>query len=470
MLKYFRINDPYRLIVLFVLMLAFRLPVMLSGDFLTYPELYNLLIGERMGDGFKLYSEIWNRSAPLAGMTYGVIDFLFGRSQLAWQIISLLVVLVQCFLFNRILLAGKAFNENTYIPGVVYGILMTWFFDMYSLTPPLLGLTFVLIAMGGVFEHMELKAKRDEQLLYIGLHLGVAVMFFLPYVVVVFLIMIGFALFTGTTPRRYLLFLYGVSLPVILAIMFYMFTGRLKEVIAQFVLTLFDYPVTFYFEWLDLLLLFALPVFFILGGMFRLIQGARLTVFQSNLSRFMIIWMFFFILYFFLIKDIAPAYMIFLVPPAAFFISHYFFQFRKKWVAEIVFVIFLAGPLLFNLGTIFGFFITDEVIGTEDYIVAVPENESQVNGKRVLVLSQDLAPYRNAIPATPFLDYELSGELFTNPGYYDNLTLIANGFAGDMPDVIVDPQGLMGPVFEKIPVLARQFRSSGDGVYLRITD
>ncbi len=466
MLKYFRINDPYRLIVLFVLMLAVRLPVMLSGDFLTYPELYNQLVGERMGDGFKLYSEIWTKTGPLSGVIYGVMDLLFGRSQVAWQTISLIVVSIQCFLFNKILLMSKAFNENTYIPGVIYGVLMSWFFDLFTLTPAVLGLTFVLIAIGGVLGHMELKAKRDEQLLYIGLHLGVAVMFYLPYIIVVPLILLCFAFFTGTVPRRYLLFLYGTFLPVVLAIMFYMFTGRLREVFLQFVYTLVDYPVTSYFTWVEFLILFSLPLFFLLAGIFRVIQGARLTVFQSNLSQFMILWLLVGAAYFFINKEMATAYLVIFVPPVSFFISHYFFSIRKKWLAEIAFIIFLTGPVLFNLGTIYSFFFTADFIATDKYIVQANPYEV-TTGKSVLVLSTDLSPYQDARSATPFLDYYLSRDLFANPGYYDNLTRISSGFSFDMPDVIIDPEGLMGPVFNKMPTLGKQFEVSTPGVYIR---
>ncbi len=469
MLKYFRINDPYRLIVLFVLMLVLRLPVMLSDQFLTYPELYNQLVGERMANGFRLYSEIWTKTGPFSAAVYGVIDVLFGRSQLAWQIISLIVVSVQCFLFNKILLINKAFEENTYIPGVAYGVLMSWFFDMFSLSPAVLGLTFVIIAVGGVFEHMELKAKRDEQLLYIGLHLGVAVMFYLPYILVVPLILLGFLFFTGTVPRRYLLFLYGMILPVILAIMYYMFTGRLKEVLRQFVFSFFEYPVTHYFGWLELLILFALPIFFILGGIIRVIQGVRLTVFQSNLSQFMILWLLVGALYVFFVKEIAPVNLIFFLPPAAFFISHYFFSFRKKWIAEIIFLLFLAGPVFFNLGTAFSWFVTSDYIETDAYIVENEPSEATA-GKAILVLSPDLTLYRNATTASPFLDFHLSNELFANPGYYDNLTRISNGFADDMPELIVDPEGLMNGVFEKMPGLRQQFEQIRPGMYQRLAD
>lgn len=470
MLKYFRINDPYRLIVLFILMLAVRLPVMISNDFLTYPELYNQLVGQRMGEGFKLYSEIWAITGPFSGVVYGMIDLLFGKSQLTFQIVSLMVISFQCFLFNKMLLISKAFKENTYIPGVAYGILMSWFFDQYTLTPAILGLTFVLIAINGVLYHMDVKAKRDEQLLYIGLHLGVGILFYLPYVIFIPLILLGFLFFTGTIARRYVLFLYGALLPIFLGIMFYMFTGRLREVVMQYVYSLFDYPVTTYFTWLELSIVFALPAFLLLGGILKVIQGARLTVFQSNLSQFMILWLIFAAIYLFLTKIISPGYLVIFIPPTAFFISHYFFSFKKKWMAELLFLVFMAGPVLFNLGTIFNFFITSQYVNTSKYIVTKSPHDPLVAGKRILVLSNDLSPYLHSEVASPFLDYQLAQDVFTQPEYYDNLSLIADGFSADMPEVIIDPYEVMEPIFNLTPMLSRSYRKVNDGLYERIPD
>jgi hypothetical protein len=470
LLKYFRINDPYRLIVLFILMLAVRLPVMISSDFLTYPELYNQLVGQRMGEGFKLYSEIWAVTGPFSGVVFGMIDLLFGKSQLTFQLVALIIVSFQCFLFNKMLLISKAFKENTYIPGVAYGILMSWFFDQYTLTPAILGLTFVLIAINGVLYHMDVKAKRDEHLLYIGLHLGVGILFYLPYVIFIPLILLGFLFFTGTVARRYVLFLYGALLPLFLGIMYYMFTGRLREVVMQYVYTLFDYPATMYFTWLELAIIFVLPAFFSLAGILKVIQGARLTVFQSNLSQFMILWLIFAAVYLFLTKIISPGYLVIFIPPTAFFISHYFFSVKKKWMAEVLFLVFMAGPVFFSLGTIFDFFITSEYVGTSKYIVEPSSHESRVAGKRILVLSNELRPYLNAQVASPFLDYQLARDVFTQPEYYDNLSLIADGFSTDMPEVIIDPNEIMEPIFNLTPVLARSYRKVEDGLYERIPD
>ena len=100
MLTFFRLNDPYRLVIIFFLLLALRIPAMLN-DNLTIPELNYMLVGEKLTNGADLYSEIWDNIGPLSAMVYALIDFLFGKSQLAYQIIAWLFVFFQAFIFNR---------------------------------------------------------------------------------------------------------------------------------------------------------------------------------------------------------------------------------------------------------------------------------------------------------------------------------------------------------------------------------
>jgi hypothetical protein len=75
LLGYFRINDPYRLVIIFILLLILRLPYLISSEWLSIPELKWMLIGERMNDGAMLYVDIWDDIAPLSALVYKGINF-----------------------------------------------------------------------------------------------------------------------------------------------------------------------------------------------------------------------------------------------------------------------------------------------------------------------------------------------------------------------------------------------------------
>ena len=439
----------------------------IAGDTLTIPELDYLLVGEKFNEGNRLYSEIWTRLGPLSSIFYGVMNFVFGRSQLALQILALLVVFFQSLIFNKILLIHKAFDESTYVPALIYALLMSWFFDQFSLSPALLGLTFILLALNNVLAHLEFKAKKDEIILNIGIHIGVATLFYLPYAIAVPFVLISFAFFSSTIVRRYLLMVYGFLLPVLLTAMIFLLTGRLNEFVIQFLLPDFGQKEIF-IDWLHQLIIFGLPLLFFILGLLAVVQRVRFTVFQANLSKFMMIWVLFDIAYMFAVRNVVPANLAIFVPPVTYYISQYFLNIRRKWIAEILFTLFVFGAVLFNHGTLYNFFPTSDLIDISRYRIVSGDYDERVASRKILVLGSDIRPYASARSATPFLEWSLAGEVFQNPGYYDNLSVIGAGLKHDMPEMIVDQSKLMPVLKEYIPALKAY--NSSDGIYYRKED
>ncbi len=69
--------------------------------------------------------------------------------------------------------------------------------------------------------------------------------------------------------------------------------------------------------------------------------------------------------------------------------------------------------------------------------------------------------------ATPYLNLEISELQLGHVNYYDNLNTIYGNFYGDFPDVIIDSKGWMPEVFEKIPILEREYINMKEGYYVR---
>jgi len=438
----------------------------MAENSLTFPELDYLLVGEKFSNGERLYDEIWTRLGPLSSVFYGVLGFLFGRSQLALQIVAMLVVFLQSFIFNKILLDNKAYDEYTYIPGLIYALLMSWFFDQFSLSPALLGLTFLLLALNNVLNHLQFKAKKDEMIHTIGIHVGVATLFYLPYAIFLPFIILAFVFFSGTVIRRYLLMTYGFFLPLVLTAGIFMITGRLEEFLLNYIYPTFGNYSGGFFRWTDLLIIFAIPILFFLMSLASVIQRGRFTVFQANLSQFMVVWVVIGALYVFLVRIVVPANLLIFVPPLAYYLSHYFLNIRRKWMAEIIFTVFLVSAVLFNLGTFFNFFFTADYIDTENYIVQRAAYAEQTDGKKVLVLGPDISHYLNAEPATPFLEWSLARPVFSELDYYDNLSVIAKGLYADMPEIIIDQENLMPGLASRIPEFSK-YKSFDGVIYTR---
>ncbi len=95
---------------------------------LTIPELKWMIVGESISLKNILYLDVWDYLAPLSAMIYALIDSVAGRSQWGYQILAIFVVFIQCYLFNQLLISNKAYKENTYVPALIYAILMSAFF------------------------------------------------------------------------------------------------------------------------------------------------------------------------------------------------------------------------------------------------------------------------------------------------------------------------------------------------------
>jgi hypothetical protein len=75
-----------------------RLPYLISSEWLSIPELRWLLVGETLNEGDLLYVDILDDIGPLSAYVYSVLNFLFGRSQLAIQIFGFDPILFSGFL------------------------------------------------------------------------------------------------------------------------------------------------------------------------------------------------------------------------------------------------------------------------------------------------------------------------------------------------------------------------------------
>ncbi len=422
-----------------------------------------MLLGEKVANGALIYSEVWDSIAPLSALLYSIIDYFFGRSQIAYQFTGYLLICFQVFIFNRFLLTSRAYSENTYVPGLIYGILATVCYDMVTLTPFLIGLTFILLALKNIFNHIEVRAKRDEDILNIGLYIGLATISYLPFCVFALATLTIFIFFTGTVTRRYFLMTFGFLLPIILASGYFYLTNRLNDFVYSFFSPFTTIERVWFVSLKDTLRLFVAPLAFFVLALTRIIRGARLTNYQSRLTQTILVWSLFSILFILLADQNSPAVYLILAPGFAFYISHYFLMKKRGFFSEMSFT-FFAGLCIAT----FIFSLSDSWLkkyyNDEAYLL---ENEKRANEitERILVLEQDFRPYLNAEIATPFLNWQLSKQVFTNLNYYDNLTIVYNGINNDKPEVIIDPKNLMFEVFEEIPALRSLYFKSADGHY-----
>lgn len=446
-----------------------KLPAFNGSVPLTEPELKWMLVGEKLSESDAvMYKDVWDDTAPLAAGTYWLLHEIFGRSQLVYQILGLILILVQCVLFNNLLLRNKAYNESTYVPAIIYGLLMFSFFQFYTLSPVLISLTFVLMAINNAFFDIEHKTA-DNSLLSTGMLMGVASLFYLPSLVLVVALLFSYLLFTGTTPKSYFLFLYGLAIPWLLITVYYYWNDALLEFYINYVYALVFLDYSSYMDYRMLILITAIPLIFLILSFVKLFDAKRFTNFQERFQQTMFFFFLMALLAWWISNNRMPALLVLFIPVGAFYISHFFLLIRRRFITEIVFSLFFLSMVFLHFSTLYQWKVVANYLDYERLLVRATEYDPIVANKKVLYIGDHLSVYENASLATPYLNWKLSLMHLKQPEYYDNLLAIHTHFLKDKPAVIIDTKGVIQPLFARVPELSRQYeKGEKENVYVRI--
>lgn len=458
MISFFRLNDPYRIIGIFILLLIIRLPAWLGLVPLLQPELGWMLLGENIAAGDTLYIGVWDDIGPLSAMVYWLVDFLFGRSQLAYYLLSVLLVVVQAYIFNTTLIRYKAYNESTFVPSLFYMLLANIFYDFYTLSPVLLCLTFLVPALRNLFRQI-VGIGSDETILFLGLYTGLAGLFYLQSISLLVAFIFSLLIFTGTKPRQYLLLMVGFMLPLAAFMLYYSWQYGLDSLYWQYIGSFELLPEDNYLNIPSLVLVALIPILFLLIGIYRYNNSHAFNNYQVRLQQSLFYYLLMGIVAILFSPEKSAFHFMLLLPPLSFYISQYFMLFRRRLKAELYFLGFVV--LLLGLNY---YLLADAVPYVSDYTnfeeLEVEERPEQelVEGKEILFLGHDLSLYREARLATPYLDWTLSEEQFTSLNYYQNLLAVYRNLSLESPQVIVDDVGLMPAVFDRMPILKSKYR------------
>ncbi len=456
MLRYFRINDPYRLLGLLLIVLLLSLPQFIDLPGLTYIELKRFLIGEKLLDGSRLYTGIIDSSAPLSAWTDAIVSFIFGRSILARHILAVMILFLLAGFFGMILVEKKAFAENTYIPSLVFIILCFFSFDTLSLTPELIGFSFVLLGLNKLIKEIEFREQRDQTILKLGLFLSLSTLFVFSFVVYLLGAIVILILFTRTPARKFFLMIVGFLLPHLIIVSLYYLTGGSSSIWKYYYLSNLNFSSVNFISFNSIVWLAAVPLFFLIISLVMLNREARLTKYQSQLVQAMFVWMLFSFLQVSFAKDLRPQSFITLIPGFCFFIAHYFLLIRRRRLAEINAWVLLVGIVSVS------FMARYNALGNIDYtLLRVPTGKSDVVDKRLLVLDNNIEIYKDNASATPFLNWNLSKEIFASADYYENVVAVYRGIKEDQPDMIRDKDDLLKPFLARIPELRKMYVRKG---------
>ncbi len=464
MLRFFRINDPYRLLAILIFLIAFSLPLMINPPELTKPELKSMVIGEALDNGQMMYAEVFDATAPMAAGSFGFVDWMMGRSILGRQIIALILIFFQAAFFAILLINNKAYTDNTYVPGLIYGLLCFVSFDFLSITPELLGSTVLLLALNNLFREIEFRVQRDGTIINVGFYIGLASVFVFTYGIFLLAAFVILLLFARISFRKSLLLIFGFFLPHVVIGVYYFYRDALPAFWSNFYLENLLHTDINLISGKSLFILGALPITYFVFSLFMMTREARFTKYQSQLFQVMFLWLVFCLIELFLTRQLSPHSLIIMIPSLAYFFSHYLLLIRRRWIAEGMLWILIAGVISVNLMAVRG------RMSSIDYsrmFVTRPQKPIPVTDKSVMVLGDDISVYRNNTLGGYFLDWGVSERTLNGVQYYDHVLKIDEMFHTFPPDVIVDQRGMFSALASRIPSLNSMYHKQGDILYLK---
>lgn len=443
-------------------MLLLRVPYLLLDIPLLQPELIWMLTGERMADGYAMYQDIIDDTGPLSAGVYWLIHELFGSSPPVYQLIAAIILLFQISYFNSFLIHYKAFEDNTYIPALVMVVLVHLSFDFLTLSPALMGSTFILLALGQLFSQTVRHQESPESVLLVGLFGGIALCFHFPFVVFLPFIVVAGVAISGFSLLQLVLCLTGYILPFILCGLYYFWIDGLEDFLSVFVFATRFMDTYAHMTYWQLAQLFVLPLLFTFGGFFIGSVLKRLTVNQQKQNQLIILFFVFSLPTIFVANRIVPFQLVVLLPGMAFFISQIFIYLKKNRLKAIIFYSFFLGVPLVGY------------IWKHIYLRAGEENSYTVNfGKEyeftdnqaILVLGDDLGFYRKSTLAGPYLNFSLSKRSLSDLSDAENLTQIYRVFSEEKPAYVIDEEGVFANLLQYLPDLKESYDLEREGVY-----
>ena len=342
MIQYFRKALPDRFVVLFVLLLLFRITAWMQHLPLLKAELDWQVLGERLSHGWLLYRNVWDDLPPLSAGFYALSDLVFGRSVAAYRIFSLLLVAMQAMQFQY-LTKKPLFSENTLLPAFLYLLGTNLFLDFFTVSPPLLALGFLLPALGRSLNHIE-NPQPDESLFAIGFLTGLAAQFYLPAALFLLCILFGLTVVGSMNLRKIFLVVFGFLFVFGLVFIFFFF-NKAQEDFLYCYFSDFTFS-SFRFSGFSVLFFVSLPLLTVVGfGFLRAVSGnVRLINYQLRSVQFMFFWGITALLTTQIGRNREPFQLLMFVPVLTYFGTHLFLSFRRAVFREVT-ALLLVGAI-----------------------------------------------------------------------------------------------------------------------------
>lgn len=466
MLRFFKSSLPIQLLALLVLVLAVRLPLLWLGLPVTAAELRALLVGERLHDGALLYRDLYDGTAPLAAVTFALLDAALARPVGLYRLGALLLLLVQALRLNLVLNRYEVHPERGYVVALTYLLAGSVSTDLDALSPLLLGHTFIVFALSALLPTSR-EGYDNRRLFRAGFLIGLGALCYLPLSLFLVVGLFAVVIFAANSFRSTLLLLCGFCFPYALVATFFFYADALPA-FAQFHLQpgLTDFMASGLPGALQGRLLLVPGV--VLGlALLRSLGTSLGLVFQIKFRQLMLVWLVVALTVAAVPRGLAPGVLVLLLPPLAYFSLFLWQRYRHGWLLELLLLLILNAAVVLRYRAQVPRLEALLQMPAESRFGLTPDPRyASLRNQTLLILGADNRAYFTNRPVTPYLDWALSQIDFGHLTEYAAVVRIAQKMGPALPNYLLDQSRQVPRLKQLLPtVFGRYVPTRTPGLY-----
>ena len=279
-------------------------------------------------------------AAPLYKLVISGID----HYPFLLTLLSFILILCEALLINYMVEKNEIIDTTTYLPALVYIVLMSLQPEMFSLHPIVIANLFMLLALYKLMQTYR-KETAYAEAFDTGFFISLAVLFYIPSIVFVLLLWIGLIVIRPFIWREWAISLLGLLLPWIYLVFYYFWNDKLDVLQYDAIYyTLIAPSKSFDGRSISLpeygqISILLLAAFFSAG---RFLRDLRKSTVRSRSNLLLILYFFVFsFISIFIAPEYSIPYLSFLSIPFSVFFSAYLLFSKREWLAEALFLLLI---------------------------------------------------------------------------------------------------------------------------------
>lgn len=280
---------------------------------------------------------------PLVAHDGGILyDLIIGicKTSISQSILAVALIFIQAWMINYTISRNRLTKNFTSLAGLIYILFMSACIDMHGINPIIIGNTFIILFFQELF-YIYKKPRSAMYLFNAGFYLGMALLIFFPYVIIVPVGLLGILIMNVISIKRILQFLLGVATPLYLFFVLFYFNQNEHQLwngIFHFNLPdLANFTLLNYYH----LIPAGLGILFIIFSYNGYMQKQSIQV-QNKLD--LLFWMLLFSIFTpFLSGEISYFLLQIIAFPLAVFLHINFMQLKHDFVGGLIHLVILLG-------------------------------------------------------------------------------------------------------------------------------